>query len=72
MSKQKEESHYQTINELLFLSWHTEAFARQKQLPRFEKIIRDVERKRKFGDISQEDQLLIAMAKSKGVNIKKE
>lgn len=54
------------VDELLFIAWHTEAFARQKRLPSFERIIKDAHRPK---DNAISDAILKAMAKEKGVII---
>ena len=55
------------VDELLFVAWHTEAFARQKRLPSFEKVLKDAHRTK---NNSRSDEILKAMAREKGVIIK--
>ena len=55
------------IDELLFVAWHTEAFARQKRLPNLDKVLRDVRKPKRS---SKSDEILKAMAREKGVIIK--
>jgi len=66
LAKQKREKRYQEFEDLLSLAWHTEAFSRQKKLPRLEKILKDVRRKPKKKN-SASDAILKAMAAEKGV-----
>ena len=66
LAKQKREKRYQGFEDLLSLAWHTEAFSRQKKLPRLEKILKDVRRKPKKKN-SASDAILKAMAAEKGV-----
>ena len=55
------------VDELLFVAWHTEAFARQKRLPNLDKVLRDAHKQKKT---SKSDEILKAMAREKGVIIK--
>lgn len=55
------------VDELLFVAWHTEAFARQKRLPNLDKVIRDAHKTKRS---SKSDEILKAMAREKGVIIK--
>lgn len=55
------------VDELLFVAWHTEAFARQKRLPNLEKVLKDAHRGK---NNSKSDEILKAMAREKGVIIK--
>jgi len=50
--------------ELIYLAWHIEAFARQKQLPRLEKLLRTRKKPTKR-QLSKAE--LIEIAKSKGL-----
>jgi hypothetical protein len=43
--KNHEDQYKNKINELLFVAWHVEAFARQKKLPKLSKIITDKKKK---------------------------
>ena len=66
LAKQYREKQYEQFEDLLSLAWHTEAFSRQKKLPRLEKILKDVRRKPKRKN-SASDAILKAMAAEKGV-----
>jgi len=68
LAKQYREKQYEQFEDLLSLAWHTEAFSRQKKLPRLEKILKDVRRKPKRRN-SASDAILKAMAAEKGVII---
>ena len=68
LAKQYKEKQYEQFEDLLSLAWHTEAFSRQKKLPRLEKILKDVRRKPKRRN-SASDAILKAMAAEKGVII---
>lgn len=68
LAKQYREKQYEQFEDLLSLAWHTEAFSRQKKLPRLEKILKDVRRKPKRKN-SASDAILKAMAAEKGVII---
>ena len=68
LAKQYRERQYEQFEDLLSLAWHTEAFSRQKKLPRLEKILKDVRRKPKRKN-SASDAILKAMAAEKGVII---
>ncbi|MEA1961282.1 MAG: hypothetical protein U9N81_08450 [Bacillota bacterium] len=57
----KEIQHQQ---ELIFLAWHIEAFARQQQLPRLEKLLRT---KKKPAKKQLSKSELKEIAKSKGL-----
>lgn len=52
--------------ELLYLAWHIEAFARQKRLPKLEKVLRETAKKKRTQKRIGKAEL-IAMAKSKGL-----
>jgi hypothetical protein len=53
--------------ELLYLAWHTEAFARQKRLPGLKKLLKDNGQKKKNNTLSKEE--LLKIAKSKNIKI---
>lgn len=55
-----------TLEELIFLAWHTEAFARQKRLPSLDRVLKDIHKPR---DSTRADEILKAMAREKGVII---
>ena len=62
LEKRKYDAH-----NLITLAWHTEAFARQKRLPRLETLLKEIDSgKRK----DNADDILKAMARAKGVIIK--
>jgi hypothetical protein len=69
LAKQKSFYNQSKFESDLSLAWHTEAFARQKKLPKLEKIIKDSRRPHK-NQISKSDAILKAMAAEKGVIIK--
>lgn len=53
--------------ELLYLAWHVEAFARQKRLPSLKKILKDSGIKKKRNSLSTEQ--LMKIAQSKGLKV---
>lgn len=67
--KQRKLQNQEKFENELSLAWHTEAFARQKKLPRLDKIIKESRRPNKK-QIDKSDVLLKAMAAEKGVIIK--
>lgn len=69
IAKQKNFERQEQFESELTLAWHIEAFARQKKLPRLDKLIRD-SRKPKKNVVSKSDLILKAMAAEKGVIIK--
>ncbi len=54
--------------ELIYLAWHVEAFARQKRLPSLKKVLKDSEIKKKTSSRLSIEQL-IKVAKSKGLKV---
>ncbi|MBQ7798300.1 MAG: hypothetical protein IJ371_04180 [Clostridia bacterium] len=56
------------LNELIYLAWHTEAFARQKRLPALDRVLKD--ENKKSSNVSKSDLILKKMAREKGVIIK--
>ena len=58
------EKNKRDIDELIFVAWHVEAFARQKRLPNLTQLIKDTHRKK---NTSRADEILKAMAREKGV-----
>ena len=54
--------------ELLFLAWHIEAFARQKRLPSLKKILKDSGIKKKTNSRLSTEQLM-KVAESKGLKV---
>jgi hypothetical protein len=54
--------------ELLYLAWHVEAFARQKRLPRLKKILIDSKIKKKTNSRLSTEQLM-KIAQSKGLKV---
>lgn len=69
LAKQHREKQLCEFENLLSLAWHTEAFSRQKKLPRLERVLKDVRKKPKKKN-SASDAILKAMAAEKGVIIK--
>ena len=69
IAKQKNFERQEQFESKLTLAWHIEAFARQKKLPKLDKLIRD-SRKPKKNTVSKSDLILKAMAAEKGVIIK--
>lgn len=69
IAKQQRENETRQFERDLTLAWHTEAFSRQKKLPRLERILKDVRRQPKRKN-SASDAILKAMAAEKGVIIK--
>ena len=70
IAKQKKHEEQKEFENLLCLAWHTEALARQKRLPRFEKLLREARKKPNQRASSKSDAILKAMAAAKGVIIK--
>ena len=66
LAKQKANDNQERFEELLTLAWHVEAFARQKKLPKLEKVIKDARKPRKK-EVSRSDAILKKMAAEKGV-----
>jgi ATP-dependent exoDNAse (exonuclease V) beta subunit len=54
--------------ELLYLAWHIEAFARQKRLPSFKKLIKDSGKTKKTQSRLSTEQLM-TIAQSKGLKV---
>lgn len=69
LAKQKAFENEERFENDLCLAWHIEAFARQKRLPKLEKIIKNA-RKPQKKKVSRSDAILKAMAADKGVIIK--
>ena len=69
IAKQKNFERQEQFESELTLAWHIEALARQKKLPKLDKLIRD-SRKPKKNTVSKSDLILKAMAAEKGVIIK--
>jgi hypothetical protein len=57
--------------ELLYLAWHVEAFARQKRLPSLKKILKDSGIKKTTNSRLSNEQLM-KIAKSKGLKVPKQ
>lgn len=71
IAKQKQKADQADFENLLCLAWHTEALARQKKLPRLEKLIKEARKKKPSKRASSKsDAILKAMAAAKGVIIK--
>ncbi len=69
IGKQVQEKSYREFENALTVAWHTEAFARQRRLPKLEKILKDVRKPSKKTN-SRSDAILKAMAAAKGVKIR--
>lgn len=54
--------------ELLYLAWHVEAFARQKRLPSLKKILKDSGIKKKTNSRLSTEQLM-KIAQGKGLKV---
>ncbi|HEY8390104.1 MAG TPA: hypothetical protein VIL26_04045 [Clostridia bacterium] len=68
IGKQRQEKRYVEFENIIALAWHTEALARQKKMPRLDKLIKDIRKKPKK-TYSAGDAVLKAMAAEKGVKI---
>lgn len=53
---------------IITLAWHTEAFSRQKKLPKLDRVLKDIRKKPKKQN-TKSDEILKAMAREKGVEI---
>jgi hypothetical protein len=62
------ESASERRQELLYLAWHIEAFARQKRLPSLKKILKDSGIKKKTNSRLSTGQLM-KIAQSKGLKV---
>ena len=56
------------IQELIYLAWHIEAFARQKRLPSLKKMLKDSRRKKTAPSRLSTEQLM-KIARSKGLKV---
>lgn len=56
MRKQK-----RRVNELIYLAWHTEIFARQKQLPELKSLLQGEDEKAKHGQTDDEMMVMCKM-----------
>ena len=65
IARQKAFNNQEKFEGDLCLAWHVEAFARQKKLPKLEKVLKD-SRKPHKKQISKSDAILKAMAAEKG------
>lgn len=70
IAKQKKKADQAEFENLLCLAWHTEALARQRKLPRLEKLLKEARKKPNQKASSKSDAILKAMAVAKGVIIK--
>lgn len=70
IAKHKKKEEQTDFENLLCLAWHTEALARQKKLPRLEKLLKEARKKPNLKASSKSDAILKAMAAAKGVTIK--
>lgn len=69
IGKQMQEQSYREFENALTVAWHTEAFARQRRLPKLEKLLKDARKPPRKTD-SRSDAILKVMAAAKGVIIK--
>lgn len=69
IAKHKKRVEQSDFENMLCLAWHTEALARQKKLPRLEKLLKDARKKPNQRASSKSDAILKAMAAEKGVKI---
>ena len=69
IGKQVQERNFREFENALTVAWHTEAFARQRRLPKLEKILKEVRKPSRKAE-SRSDASLTAMAAAKGVIIK--
>jgi hypothetical protein len=69
IGKQVQERNFREFENALTVAWHTEAFARQRRLPKLEKILKEVRKPSRKAE-SRSDAILKAMAAAKGVIIK--
>lgn len=65
IAKQKKQAEQMRFENLLCLAWHTEALARQKKLPRLEKLLKESRKKQNSKAVSKSDAILKAMAAGK-------
>lgn len=70
IAKQKRNAEQIEFENLLCLAWHTEALARQRKMPRLEKLLKEARKKPSKKASSKSDAILKAMAAAKGVTIK--
>lgn len=70
IARYKKRAEQTEFENLLCLAWHTEALARQKKLPRLEKLLKEARKKPNRKASSKSDAILKAMAAEKGVIIK--
>lgn len=70
IAKQKKKTDQNEFENLLCLAWHTEALARQRKLPRLEKLLKEARKKPNQKASNKSDAILKAMAAAKGVIIK--
>lgn len=70
IAKHKRQAEQLNFENMLTLAWHTEALARQRKLPRLEKLLREARKKPNSKASSKSDAILKAMAAAKGVIIK--
>lgn len=69
IAKYKQRAEQAEFENMLCLAWHTEALARQKKLPRLEKLLKEARKKPSQKSSSKSDAILKAMAAEKGVKI---
>lgn len=67
IAKYKKRQEQLDFENMLTLAWHTEALARQKKLPRLNKLLKEARKKPNQKTSSKGDAILKAMAAEKGV-----
>lgn len=68
VGRKVQEQRYTEFENIITLAWHIEAFARQKKMPKLNKLLKDIRKKPKKSS-SASDAILRAMAAEKGVKI---
>ena len=69
IAKYKKRQEQLDFENMLTLAWHTEALARQKKLPRLNKLLKEALNKPNQKTSNKGDAILKAMAAEKGVQI---
>ena len=68
IGRQVQEKRYTEFENIIALAWHTEAFARQKKMPRLNRLFKDIRKPVKNSN-SSSDAILKAMALEKGIRL---
>lgn len=68
MLKQKEIKATEELKQLVIATYIGESLARQKRLPKLEKLLKELDPKETY-KFSKGDQILLQMAKDKGVDV---